>query len=363
MDNTNTVSNNVLGQSGNKDPFNFFWTAYRRLVEFSYKNRQKIFKSKNILLLPLLLSIVATGVLMNKLSKPIPFGQSKAAVGSAVISLLPANANLPPAKTFSLWVNTDQNIAFIRVAVNFDSSKLVLTTDPVLTKAGFNKISTTPLNEANLSGVLILVAGLDTSLVNAAPSGTFELATLTFNSKNTQNSTTNIGINTAGSQAVSVGASEITVNGNGATVILNTAVLPSPTAPVLTPRPTAIATVRPTPTASPVSLPTKTPSATQTANPVRTPIVAPILPPDPVTEIVQIEKASIIRFWKFIRLEVVATSSKSPNVTMEVVNYGKMRYINRINKYRGVYWSVNANPGLITVKSSGGGSASAFVTR
>jgi hypothetical protein len=76
-----------------------------------------------------------------------------------------------------------------------------------------------------------------------------------------------------------------------------------------------------------------------------------------------IQSAAIAKFWRFTKLEVVAVSSRAPNVSLEVVNYGKLKYSSRTGKYGGRFWTYGTIPALITVKSSGGGSATAFVTR
>lgn len=179
---------------------------------------------------------------------------TKAANGSANISVLPSSVTMPPERVFQVWITPqlnvgDSGVAFVRVSLTFDPSKINLIQDPVLATPGFNKIQSTSLTQANSTGILVFVAGLDPEQRALAPRTAFQFLNIQFRTNTPTSVTTLIGVNTTDSQIADLGISVLSLTANGSTISLNPVeATPTPIIPTATRTPTVPPTRTPTPT-------------------------------------------------------------------------------------------------------------------
>ena len=160
---------------------------------------------------------------------------------SATVYFEPSQANLPPDTTLRLMVNSDSTqVGFARVEVNFDRSKVRLTSEVSTTGmltmnnadvgntgslpqdacTGTQKcIIKTPMNAANNTGKIILVLAKDPRVSQNAPSGTFELARFTFTPNTSQGTTTTVSV--PSNQLVDTDSYKFAVSTQNATLRLN----------------------------------------------------------------------------------------------------------------------------------------------
>jgi hypothetical protein len=170
---------------------------------------------------------------------------------SATVYFEPASADLPPDQTLRLMVNSGSTrVGFARVEVNFDRSKVRLTSEisttgmltmnnadvsntgnlPPDACTGTQKcIIKTPMNAANNTGKIVLVLAKDPRDSQNAPSGTFELARFTFRDYTTSQVSTNVTI--PSNQLVDTNAQQFNVSVSSATLNLHGGGL-SPTPPI-----------------------------------------------------------------------------------------------------------------------------------
>jgi hypothetical protein len=160
---------------------------------------------------------------------------------SATVYFEPSSADLPPDTTLRLMINSGStNVGFARVEVNFDNTKVRLTSEISTTDAltmnnadvtntsslppdactGTEKcIIKTPMNAANNTGKIVLVLAKDPRVSTNAPSGIFELARFTFTPHTDSVTSTNVSI--PSNQLVDLNAQKFSVTANGATLYLN----------------------------------------------------------------------------------------------------------------------------------------------
>jgi len=190
---------------------------------------------------------------------------TRAVVHQAKVSVLPATLSLPPNGTLQVWATTDSPLAFINVEVTFDPAVIKLTAEVDLSTAAWGRvIRQTTMATANTTGKMTLVIGLDPTHVQTPPTGTFQLATLSFGANTTaSNATTTVAITSASSQLVAVDTTVFAVTVLGSAVTVN---------PLPTPTPTVAVT--PTPTVGP------SPTTTPPPNDTTPPVVAITTPPD-----------------------------------------------------------------------------------
>lgn len=121
-----------------------------------------------------------------------------------------------------------------------------------------------------------------------------------------------------------------------------------------------LGTVSVSSTATPTPTPTPTPTIptpTTTASPPPTP------PPSQVgsSDIVRVLSARVTKqFLRFVRIEVIATSSEQPTAELTVSGYGQMSFREKSRTYFKTFWTRNP-PTFIKVTSSAGGSADATI--
>lgn len=197
-----------------------------------------------------------------------------ASSGSAELFLEPAAVTMSPDGLVNLWVTTDKQLGFVAVDLTFDPTLIKLAQEITLpTQSLQRSIKLTSMSEANATGKISVVLGVDPTAIATAPTGTIRLANLKF-SKNTTvpNKVATLTVVTASSQLVDLGAIPFNLTSQNATFSLNPVA-----SPVVTPTPTAT----PTPTPTPTLLPTPTPTPTKT--PVASPVASTAPTPTPVS--------------------------------------------------------------------------------
>jgi hypothetical protein len=223
----------------------------------------------------------------------------------ATVAILPSSQVLPPDQTFQIQATSTSQVAFAKVAITFDTTKIKLKEEVSMTGSAFiikeipqptpsttavtNLVEKTTLTQANVTGTINIAIGLHPDQKTTPPTGTFQLASLVFTPVTTTNTTTMVQIPTASVQLVDINGVVISSQTQNATLSLNQpSSTPIPTTtptprPTSTPVPTATLTPRPTstpvPTYTPTPIPTNTPvpTATPTPKPTSTPI--PTVPP------------------------------------------------------------------------------------
>jgi len=175
--------------------------------------------------------------------------KSKAATYSATVSFQLSSATLPPETTFGVWVNAGAPVDFTAIEVDYDPTLVKLTRDVGLTNTMLTRIVTvTSMTEANTTGKIHMILGLDPSKVTTPPSGVFQVANLTFNALTTNpNVTTPVTFNKPVMQMVATDNSVFTLNTTNLTLTLNPVATPTPTTSPI-PSPTSTAAPTPTPT-------------------------------------------------------------------------------------------------------------------
>lgn len=176
---------------------------------------------------------------------------SQAAAGTATLSVLPQSVTLPPNATMQVWISADKPVAFVRTSVTFDPSKLALSEDPTLSTDKLSRVILQKSRaEANTNGAYTFVLGLDPNQRTNPPTGTFQLATLTFTKKTSEpNTTTTVDISAAESSVIDNAAVPLTVTDGSSSVRINP--LSSTPSPTTNPSPTKTPTLapgQPTPT-------------------------------------------------------------------------------------------------------------------
>lgn len=237
-----------------------------------------------IITLGIVVLIPATVVLVRQVVKLL----TRAQVATVNVYVNPSATSLPPNSTFQIMLNSGSSqIAFVRFVANFDPGKVNLASEITATSSLVRVVEKTSMAQANSSGSLTIVLGLDPLNKGNPPSGVFELANFDLSpTSSTTNDTATLSFDNAEFQIVNMNANELNVSATGANLTLNfqpTATLsPSPTpASIRTPTPTTFVsstpalTLTPTPTPTPIpspstfptSGPTVTPGATITATP------------------------------------------------------------------------------------------------
>jgi len=207
---------------------------------------------------------------------------TKASANTAQIAIQPAQASATPDTALQLWTTTSAPTGFIQVEIAFTPAVLKLSSDIILTNTDFTRIiKQTPYAEANTTGKIVLVLGLDPAKRTTPPQGTMQIATLPFTAVlPAVIPTTQVTVSGSGSTIVSMDTTLMGITATGSTISLP---IPTPT-PTNSPTPTP--TLLPTPTTTPTSTPTRTPTPTST--PTRTPTPTPVITtyPSPSTTIV-----------------------------------------------------------------------------
>lgn len=166
---------------------------------------------------------------------------------SAQLSFSPSTISMPPSANLGVVVNSGSaQIAFARVDISFDSSKVNLSDEIQITGPLKAVIGKTSRATANSTGKVTVVVALCNAIdipcspAPAAPTGTFELFKLPLASNTSQSTSASISYDVSTSQLVDSAQSNVTLTGSSATINLNPSGA-TPTAPsgnTVTPQPT-----------------------------------------------------------------------------------------------------------------------------
>lgn len=162
----------------------------------------------------------------------------------------PVTLNSSTSTAVNVVLNTGTvKAGFAAVRFTFDRTKVNLTSEIVPTTTLKKVISMTTMAQANSSGSVTIILGLDPADIANAPSGSFNVAQLSMKAVGTGSSTLAFG--TTGLQVVDMTATAFNLTATNSTVNIAT---PTPTATAIgatpTPTATAQATIVPTPTAT-----------------------------------------------------------------------------------------------------------------
>ena len=171
----------------------------------NFKEKLGIIWSRKFALVALFFTIVAV-VLVTKEVQKYQSLKTGAAADTAELFFNPASDSVTTAeKVFPIWVNTAVGVSFARVELTFDPAVLTLTKDPSMLSTVLTQVvEVTPFATANSTGKIVVVLGQATG--TTAPSGAFQLASLTFKAKTTTTSTSSVTISTTSSQLVNTSA-------------------------------------------------------------------------------------------------------------------------------------------------------------
>jgi hypothetical protein len=200
-------------------------------------------KDKNKRLAVVIVALLALPITVVLVQRVVKYFTGAA---SATIYFEPSIADLPSDKTLRLMVDSGSTkVGFARVVVNFDNTKVRLTSEVSTTGmltmnnadvgntsslpqdacTGTQKcIIKTPMNSANNTGTIVLVLAKDPRVSQNAPSGKFELANFTFTTHTSSQTSTNVTIDTTPSeqlQLVDLFAQKFNVSPQSATLRLN----------------------------------------------------------------------------------------------------------------------------------------------
>ena len=248
----------------------------RRFSDF-FKNHKVDFKYL-ILAIPIIVAFLIARVVENRQNLGLQAG-----IHQASLSFQLASWTLPPQSTFGVWVDSDTSIGFADVELTFDPKIVKLTQEIEITSSLTRKIRVTSMSEANSTGKVSIIVGLDPSKVSTPPSGAFQIANITFGVNTTsENVTSSINYDTSSMQMTAIDESAVNLMAAGLDLIINPAATIAPTSiptttPTVKPTATATPTTKPTTTATPTIKPTTAPTAT--AKPTSTPTVKPTATP------------------------------------------------------------------------------------
>ncbi|CAN5331203.1 hypothetical protein BH10PAT1_BH10PAT1_0140 [soil metagenome] len=135
------------------------------------------------------------------------------------------NPNTPSSVNLVLDAGTNK-IGFTEVEFTFDKTKINMTSEISTTTSLKKIIKQTTMAEANSTGIITLVLGLDPVDIASPPTGAINLASLSF--KSISNGSSNLTFNPTNIQIVDMSANALTVNSTNSVANPPTS-LPSPT--------------------------------------------------------------------------------------------------------------------------------------
>lgn len=224
----------------------------------------KFFVRKSIWTIIGVLVFVGANILIaNWFTEPIRF-ETRAATHTVNISLRPGEMTITGPRDVQMWVVPDFGVAFIRVELQFNPAllKLAKNITPASGDLFTNVIEVTPAAEANATGSITYVVGLDPAKRDTPPDTAFQLFAATFTPVVTmENMTTTIEVPQSAIQVVGIDATAFAVTSNGTALTLH----PVPATATSSPRPTSTQTPVPvvirTPTPGVSVVPTSSPVA------------------------------------------------------------------------------------------------------
>ena len=201
--------------SVSKSTTNIFKKAYIRVKELVKNNKTEI---KYLLYAIPIIAIFLLAMEAKNIQKLF----LRAVTHSASVSFQLQNWSLPPANTFGVWINSDSPVAFADIELTFDPSLVKMTQEISLTNSLTRKIKVTSMADANSTGKVSIVLGLDPSMLSSPPSGAFQLANITFNANTTsQNITSKISFSDSIMQIVATDQSVFALTSTGIDLTLN----------------------------------------------------------------------------------------------------------------------------------------------
>jgi len=147
---------------------------YKKGVQdFFRKNRPKL------RYLLFIIPVVATFLIVAEVQRRQSLN-SRAGLHSVSLSFPVTSWNLPPANNFGVWLTSDSPVAFADVKITFDKSLIKLTREASPSGSLARVVQVTSMAEANSTGQMRVVVGLDPSQRTSPPSGAFQIADLSF---------------------------------------------------------------------------------------------------------------------------------------------------------------------------------------
>jgi len=99
---------------------------------------------------------------------------SHASTHQASIAFQINNWTLPPENTFGLWVNSDSPVGFADIRLTYNPSLVKMTKEISLKGNLARVIKITSMSEANNTGSVSIILGLDPNQIGSPPSGSFQ---------------------------------------------------------------------------------------------------------------------------------------------------------------------------------------------
>jgi len=274
------------------------------------------------------------------------FGKVLAQTTPATITINPSDGSLPPDLPVNVTLDNNTNkVAFARVVILFDRTKINLSSEISVNETFSNILQKSTMQEANATGQIVVAAGVAPE--TPAPTGvisnfiTFTLTSLSLN----PNDTVQLSFDTLHMQFVETqDLAQVPLSVNTATYTLNFVATPTPDyTPTPTPEPTATLTPTPTPIPTNTPTPTLTPTPLPTATPTLLPTPTPT--PDTVPPTVMITNPSngaVIPKGTSITIQATASDNVGVSKVEFSVN-GKIRCTDTSAPYE-CAWLLPINP-------------------
>lgn len=198
------------------------------LKKFNLKSVDK--RIKYILILVAMVIPIAGIFIGVELSQRYESIRSEAGVNQANIFIQPSQSNVTGQTAFQLWVTVGNPVGFVSTEINFDKNSLKLLNEVNTTTSILKKdILVTTMANANSTGKITVVLGLDPANIANPASGTFMLANLNFgpNTQN-QNVSTVLVVNNTNTQVVGMDTSNFTIASANSSLIVNSTAVNKP---------------------------------------------------------------------------------------------------------------------------------------
>jgi hypothetical protein len=198
---------------------------------------------------------------------------TKAGTNTVNVSFQLSSWSLPPENNFEIWLSPNNPVGFADIEIQFNPNLVKLTKEIVLKDRLTKVIKVSTMAEANSTGKISIILGLDPSQINNPPKDPFQVATVSFNSNTSdQNVSTEISFDNDSTQIVALDTTVFTITSSN----LNLNINPTPT-PIATTSPTESPSTSKEPSATPDSnvvlteSPTPSPEATSSIAPTPSP--------------------------------------------------------------------------------------------
>jgi hypothetical protein len=148
---------------------------------------------------------------------------SKAGVDTVQLFFQIGEIVLPPQTDVYVLASTNKSVGFARVVMEFDKSKVNLSSEVNVSESSFKKIiKVTSKDEANSSGIVEIVLGVDPSDTQTIPSGNIQIGKFTLSSvTNSENVITSMNFSQSSSQIVDMDAQIFSLTTNNLSIKIN----------------------------------------------------------------------------------------------------------------------------------------------